>query len=511
MKKWIAMMLAMLMILPVFPALAAGPVEVTLLLEGNTVSPDASDRVLAVLNPYLEEKIGVRIRPVWGTWSNFNELAVNAINAGSDEYDIIFTCSWTANEYSSFSRKGAYVRLDDPADNLLEEYGQDLLTALPEILWEGARVNGIDGEGIYAVPGFKDFAQMNTWDLNVTLLNKYGYSVEDVKNEGFYGWGDMFAKVKAGEEAETGETFYPFTFEAAVAERNVNLTPAIAGDGNSVLSYYMNTEDVSQPGPRGLEIFCKYLTPEFEKYAKQMREYYLAGYINPGIAIGETATDTWRNAQNTGRYLISTEVSLYGYETTTSAARGIEVAYLMSTESPYIDNTSVQGAMMAVSANSAHPEEAVKFLNILNTDPYVMTLLNYGIEGEHYTLNDAGEVVFNAAARESYFPWKNGLGNITLLPPEQGQGADFQERFAAFYAESKRLPIYGFTFDKSEMATEFSAIVNVKDAYARSLFTGAVDPEKAIPELRQKLEAAGIDRIVEEANRQLNEFLAQQN
>ena len=507
MKKFAALILAAMMLLCTIPVLADSPVEITMLLEGNTVTDD--DAVLEKLNAYLADKIGVTIKPTWGTWGNFDQLALDAVNTGSDEYDILFTCSWTSNEYAKYAKKDAYVRLDDPDDNLLEKYGAELKEILPELLFEGAMTEGIDGEkGIYAVPGFKDFATMNTWDVNVTLLEKYGYTLDDVKNAGFYGWGDIFAKVKEGEEKD-GKVFYPFIFEGAVVERFVNGTPIVTGDSNSLLSYYMNVDDVSVPGAYGNVIFNKYATPEFEKFARQMREYYQAGYIDPAIAIGETATDTWRNAQNTANYLISSEVSLYGYEYTTSEARGIQVAYLMTTDAPYIDNTSVQGAMMAISANSAHPEEAMKFLCLLNTDAYVMTLFNYGVEGIHYNLNAEGEVEFIPEARSTYSPWRNGLGNVTLLPPEKGQGADFQQRFAEFYASSKKLPIYGFTFDIKPVETEVAAVANVKEAYALSLCTGAVDVDTALPELLSKLEAAGMQKIVDEANRQLNEFLGQ--
>ncbi|MBR6185433.1 MAG: ABC transporter substrate-binding protein [Clostridia bacterium] len=507
MKKMLALLLAAMMLLAVVPVFAEGPVEITMLLEGNNVTDDAA--VLEKLNAYLAEKIGVTLKPTWGTWGNFDQLALDYVNSSRNEYDILFTCSWTSNEYAKYAKKDAYVRLDDPEDNLLEKYGADLTATLPELLFEGAKTEGIDGEkGIYAVPGFKDFATMNTWDVNVTLLEKYGYTLEDVKNAGFYGWGDIFKTVKEGEEKD-GEVFYPFVFEGAVVERFVTGTPIVTGDSNSLLSYYMNTEDVSTPGAYGNVFFNKYATPEFEKFVKQMREYYLAGYIDPAIAIGETATDTWRNAQNTARYLISSEVSLYGYEYTTSEARGIQVAYLMTTDAPYIDNTSVQGAMMAISSKSEHPEEAMKFLNLLNTDPYVMTLLNYGVEGIHYTLNDAGEVEFIPEARATYSPWTNGVGNVTILPPQKGQGADFQQRFAEFYAGSKKLPIYGFTFDSKPVEIEIAAVVNVKEAYALSLCTGAVDPETALPELLAKLEAAGMQKIVDEANAQLKTFLGE--
>ena len=131
MKKFLALILAAMMLLSLVPAMADSPVEITILLEGNNVTDDAA--VLEKLNAYLNEKIGVSIVPTWGTWGNFDQTAQNAVNSGSSEYDILFTCSWTANEYAPYAKKGAYVRLDDPEDDLLAEYGAELKTVLPEL------------------------------------------------------------------------------------------------------------------------------------------------------------------------------------------------------------------------------------------------------------------------------------------------------------------------------------------------------------------------------------------
>ena len=51
-------------------------------------------------------------------------------------------------------------------------------------------------------------------------------------------------------------------------------------------------------------------------------------------------------------------------------------------------------------------------------------------------------------------------------------------------------------------------MANVREAYALSLCTGAVDVDTALPELLSKLEAAGMQKIVDEANSQLAAFLA---
>ena len=50
----------------------------------------------------------------------------------------------------------------------------------------------------------------------------------------------------------------------------------------------------------------------------------------------------------------------------------------------------------------------------------------------------------------------------------------------------------------------------VKDEYELSLDTGAVDPEKALPEFLEKLEAAGSQTIIDEIQKQLDEWKAAQ-
>ena len=59
------------------------------------------------------------------------------------------------------------------------------------------------------------------------------------------------------------------------------------------------------------------------------------------------------------------------------------------------------------------------------------------------------------------------------------------------------------------METEIAQIANIKEAYALSLCTGAVDVDEKLPELLSKLEGAGIQKVVDEANAQLKAFLGE--
>lgn len=483
----------------------AEPVTLKWYLHGSTVTDDKA--VMEKVNEYLGEKLNVTLEPIWGTWGDFDEGSTLAINGG-DDIDIYFTCSWSADEYNAYAKKGAWVRLDDPENNLIEQYGSDVWAILPDVVKEGAVIDGSDGTGVYAVPGFKDFGTQNTWDINVTLLEKYGYTLDDIKNTDYYGFGDIMQKVKEGEEAETGETFYPLNVEGAVLERMVTNSVIVNGDSATcnVLSYYIDPTDVSKD--IGSKIENKFATEEYKKFVEKTREYYLAGYIDPALGTAQSANDTLVAAQNAAKYLIGTQSYALGYEVQTSAARGIEVAYVPCTP-PYVDKTATQGAMMAISTASKNPERAMAFLNLLNTDPYLMTLLEYGIEGVHYTLNDDGLVVFNEEARATYSPWRNGMGNITLLPPQEGEGKDFfTDTFIPYYTSAKGIPAFGYAFDSSSVETELAALSNVGGQYALALSTGTVDPETALPEFLSALDAAGIQKVVDEANAQLDAYFA---
>ena len=122
-----------------------------------------------------------------------------------------------------------------------------------------------------------------------------------------------------------------------------------------------------------------------------------------------------------------------------SKARGIDVRMVPATAA-YMDCTSGQGAMMAISATSKNPDKALQFLNLLNTDPVVMTYVNYGVEGFTYNKNDDGTITFIDDARATYSPWTNGVGNVRILPPTSDQGADFWQRFSAYYDAAETLP-----------------------------------------------------------------------
>lgn len=478
-------------------------VELSLYLCGNTVNDDSD--VMEKVNEYLKEKINVTLKPIWGSWADFENDPVTLALQGGDNIDMYFTCSWTKDEYNKFARDGYWVRLDAKDNNLIEKYAPELWAMLPDVLTKGATINGADGLGVYAIPGWKDYATQNCWDVNVPLLEKYGYTVEDIANTDFYGFGEILQTVKDGEGAD----FYPLLVEGAVLERMVTNSIIVTGDSGecNLLSYYIDPTDVSKPAAAGNVIQNKFATEEYKKFVEKVREYYLAGFIDPAMANKQQASEVRTAKQKEGAYLIGTQSYSRGYEVAASTERGFEVAMVPSTPA-YVDTTAAQGAMIAVSTASKHPDRAVMFLNLLNTDPYLMTLLAYGVEGTHYTVNDIGELVLDADVRAAKFqPWVNGLGNVTQLPPLEGQGVNFQQEFKDYYAAAKAIPILGYSFDQTPVETEVGALANIASQYALSLSVGFVDPATELPKFLKALEDNGIQKVIDSANEQLKPYL----
>ena len=226
--------------------------------------------------------------------------------------------------------------------------------------------------------------------------------------------------------------------------------------------------------------------------SSQNRDEYRVGQV----AVEQHHTQTWTDlCSHTSNNTI--------YDTDEDAETGF---FYFGEETGNVVALSITHGAMAVSAGSKNPERAMMFLNLLNTDPTLMTMLNYGVEGVTYELED-GLVKFTDG-RANYQPWTNGVGNVTILTPTVDQGADFWDTFKAYYGNAKEIPVLGFSYNAENCETEMGAVANVVAEYMLPLCTGAVDPDEKLPEFLDKLQAAGIDTVLDDVNAQLDEFMA---
>ena len=78
----------------------------------------------------------------------------------------------------------------------------------------------------------------------------------------------------------------------------------------------------------------------------------------------------------------------------------------------------------------------------------------------------------------------------------------------AMNKSAKKSKAIGFLFDTANIKTEYASINNVIAQFKNSMENGAMDPDKNLPQFISKLKAAGIDKIVAEKQKQLDEWVA---
>lgn len=180
----------------------------------------------------------------------------------------------------------------------------------------------------------------------------------------------------------------------------------------------------------------------------------------------------------------------------------------------FLATYSVRGAMTAISSSSEHPVEAMKMINLMNSNAEYRTVARYGIEGKHYEVVSEGVVARTELGNQNMFLNAYGQGTYALGPveasPFESVPADpeqWTKLVDRYEAEAIVSPIMGFTFDITPVSNECMAMANVWQQYIYELQTGTSNPDEVFPELRAALEAVGLQTVLDEAQSQLNAFL----
>ena len=140
----------------------------------------------------------------------------------------------------------------------------------------------------------------------------------------------------------------------------------------------------------------------------------------------------------------------------------------------------------------------------------------YGIEGEDYVKNDDGTVSYPEGQDASTVPYTaqlscGVLGNFFIQWPLQGSGSEESLKWEDEQNHNAASsPAMGFSFDTSDLQTQYTAVSNVIKQYLPGLSCGSVDPSETLPVFRQALKDAGYDDILNAKQEQLDSWLAQQ-
>jgi len=493
------------------------PTTVTVWFLGGQSDNDDTLVVEAANARLRELGLNIELDPVWtGGWG-MPEHAQIALDTGDSSIDVVFTSSWALNFWNN-ARIGNFVRLDDPENNLLERYGQDMMAELPQALWDAFTTDGPSGVGIYGVPGHKDYAALFAMDVNYArvteILDYLGYEFSDLFDMGddpdderggvnyHVFFTDLFEQVLETFKHLFGDDFFPM-----VPEPGNFLSHHTGSEGDVTgLGVFHTPMDPHNPALPTNPVFSLWLEDELSiSVLERLYDFWNRGFMDPRLAIPDEFDIG--EAQNAGDYLFGTRQYAYGYTAQASEHRGFEVRFAPLAK-PVVSSVSAVGSGFAVSVYSRNQEAAVQFLNAWYTDNELAVILTEGVEGVHWNYNDEGLIVLDADARATYGTWRFGMGNIFALSPRHTDGHGYFDRFRAYNEAGIPHALLGFSFDSEPVAMEMAALTAVVSEFNHTVSIGAVDPATGVPAYLEALRANGVDRVMEELNAQAAAFLA---
>lgn len=432
--------------------------------------PKNYDELMEVANKKFEKELGVHLNLQYIGWGDYDQKMSVIVSSG-ENYDIAL-----AKNYVTNAQKGAYADLTE----LLPKHAPDAYDMLNDAYIKGNTVNG----KLYAFPVNANVYAQQMLTFNKQYLDKYNLDINDVKS-----YEDIEPLLKVVKEGEP------------------NVMPLAAGKGFRVAGPFDYPLENGLPFAVALngdqtKIINQFDSEEQKETYRTLHKYYKDGYIAKDASTSNTEyplnSDTWFIRQETqGPYD-------YGDTILTTAAQQELVSKPITV--PLKSTGQAQMASFVVSSSSKNVEKSVELLGMINSDPTLLNGLVYGIEGEAWEkVGDNRVKLLDGYKPDNHMAAWNTGNNEILYVQESITDDQIKER-DVLIQNAEESPILGFIFNTDSVKTEISNLNNVMSQYLDGLNTGTLDPDKAIPEMNEKLKTAGYDKVRDEMQKQYDEF-----
>ncbi len=380
-----------------------------------------------------------------------------------------------------------------PLDELLEEEGQDILGLEEEELYltEGSVVKNA-AYGVAVVPDYAGNG-VGLWAAE-SLVRKTGlayekehvYTLEELK--------DFFARCK-----ELFPDSYPL---GQITAGNTTSSWLYFGGGQTGLGGDALSGILAEDG----QVVNPYETKAYGVFLRWLRECYEKGYIYPDAAF----TDSYLEELIAGGLVLSipwASAPGYGREETFG-----EKMVCLRTSRVTIERQHSKSGFWTIPVTSKDPQAAMKFLNLLYVDERITNLIQYGIASRHY-------VVLDVETGRIGYPYGVSRSSVGYYNPLELYGdrrrmytfdsAEILEEKRAYEKEAmeNREECMGFYFDSQPVGGELAAVQKVVEKYVPALESGSLELNTWYPEFILQLKMAGIDKVIQEKQRQYDAWL----
>lgn len=441
-----------------------------------------------------------------------NEITVPAINA---------TVSFVPTSFTEAATKpGLWHSSGDKVDVLItgmmtdpqQLAAQGLLYPMDDLLAESETLTGLAGdllkacryEGVtYAYPLDLYPGNGQAYFYDEELAEQYNITLpESIETEAELE--EVLEQVKA-----SGMSQYAMTYgDGEIVAHSYGYEMENFGD-----NYCSRGVILDEDG--GTQVVNWYATDTFKKMCELHRDWYEKGYLIPdSLTNGYTYLDNL--SQGTVFGFISSDGASVGeayYETQTGRKLGkVEISDVLIRTSDVAVNT------WGIASSCENPKKVIEFMELLYTDAELANLFNYGIEGKHYVVEEGSrlmsypEGVDMMSAGYGTCVTAGSFGDRTILNAWGDKWTEETlEAVTKYGVPDGELSKYlGLNYNLNNVTTENAAVMAVILKYRASLACGVVDVEETLPKFISELEAAGMNKILEDTQKQVDEYLEQQ-
>lgn len=455
--------------------------------------PADFDMVLAEMNKIVEPELGMKVSVEFIDAASMNEK-MKLKMAEKDPFDVCFT--GYCNAYGTAVQMKGLYDITDLLDNIKMKDGSTVKMSdvVDQFYLDSATRNG----RIYGIPNAQVNSNPRCFMILESTAKAAGIDAE--------GWQEMAVNATT---TEAHKAYLAKTTEELTKLLNVQDELGLTRINGPLLMAPSIYEGIgSGVGIRkdgSEELVLLYETPEYRYEAEVLHQWFKKGIIDKDAASRGETPATVEEQKHFGTWEASWKP---GQDQQDIEKYGEPITYVYM-HAPYVNNGNPLATMQSVGANTKHPEEAVKFIYMMNSNKDLYNLFCWGIEGKHYTKNEDGTVKFVEGSgyqdmSRSAWAYGNQFNSYVL----EGQPADVWEETRQMNSDAGKSPALGFVADLSAYTTEVANIANVLAEYkARRLF-GTTDPKEWYDQFLKDLHTAGIDKIKDELQKQYSAFLA---
>lgn len=432
-----------------------------------------------------------------------NELALSEMNMEVDLFPITYGSYFSTISTTLAANDALDLFPDVPryfGTNISSGYVRnwaDYLDYIPDVTADlGQYLDaGYVGDFLVGIPGRREFGLQSGLIIRKDIMDAVGYSPDDFActTEDYSSYDKITELFAAIHEAYPEMIVTYGSLPATFGNLNDNL-----GDNFGVLEDFGRTTTITN----------WFESEQCLTFAKISRQWHDAGYFSADAATTSDSNTALMKAGNLASFINNIKPNT---DIEKGTQTGHEVYVIPLSQAPIVSSSTINSFVYSLANASEDPAKAAAFYNWAYTNSEFENLINWGIEGKDWVVDENGMATFPEgvdSANVSYHQdWGWSYPNQFIGHAWVGNDPDIWQQYEELTDEAIRSEAFGFTYDSTSVSDYLSACTAVYDKYDNDLYYGSFDPETHLAALNEELYAAGLQTIMDEKQRQLDAWL----